>query len=95
MLFCIGKHIDEYSEKDHPYVCDFMITSDFTWVVCMSPLMSYLFSEADYMEADVTYKASVEFEYLFNAVVFNYTTLRCKRCSLITMALIMITITYE
>ena len=33
--------------------------------------MSYLFSEADYMEADVTYKASVEFEYLFNTVVFN------------------------
>lgn len=41
--------------------------------------MSKLLSEADFMEADITYKASVEFEYLFNAVVFNYTTLRCKR----------------
>ena len=30
------------------------------------------------MEVDVTYKESVEFDYLFNAVVFNYTTLRCK-----------------
>ena len=40
--------------------------------------MSQLLSEAEFIEADVTYKASIEFEYLFNVVVFNYTTLRCK-----------------
>ena len=47
-------------------------------VLCMSPLQSDLLSKAECMEVDVTYKASVEFDYLFNAVVFNYATLRCK-----------------
>lgn len=55
-----------------------MITADHSWVLCMSPLQAKLFSEAECLEADVTYKASIEFEYLLNAVVFNYTTLRCK-----------------
>ena len=68
----LRKHSDEYSEKGHPYVRDFMLTSDFTWVVCMSPLMSYLLSEADLWK-QMSHKASVEFEYLFNAVAFNYT----------------------
>ena len=63
--------------KSHP-VHDYMITSNLTWVLCMSPLMAQLLGEAEFMEADVTYKASIEFEYLFNVVVFNYTTLRCK-----------------
>lgn len=48
----------------------------------MSPLMTKLLSEADFAQADVTYKASIEFEYLFNMVVFNYTTLRCKLLNL-------------
>lgn len=55
-----------------------MLTSNLSWVLCMSPLMMKLLAEATFAEAYVTYKASVEFEYLFNMVVFNYTTLRCK-----------------
>ena len=68
----------DYSSLGHPYCRDYMITSNLTWVLCMSPLMAQLLGEAEFMEADVTYKASIEFEYLFNVVVFNYTTLRCK-----------------
>ena len=79
VLFSLpAQHLDDYSEMGHPYVRDYMLSSDFTWVLCMSPLMSKLLSQSDFMEADITYKASVEFQYLFNAVVFNYTTLRCK-----------------
>ena len=58
-----------------PYVRDYMLTSE---VLCMNPLMTKLLSEADFAQADVTYKESVEFEYLFNMVAFNYPTLRCK-----------------
>lgn len=46
--------------------------------VHVSTDMAQLLAEAEFIEADVTYKASIEFEYLFNVVVFNYTTLRCK-----------------
>ena len=69
----------EYTPLGHPYCRDYMITSSLTWVLCMSPLMAQLLGEAEFMEADVTYKASIEFDYLFNVVVFNYTTLRCKQ----------------
>lgn len=44
----------------------------------MNPLMAKLLSEADFIEVDITYRASVEMEYLFNVVTFNYTTMRCK-----------------
>ncbi len=50
----------------------------------MSPLQAKLLSEAD-----VTYKASIEFEYLLNAVVFNYTTLRCKLSSIHTFTVLL------
>lgn len=73
----LGLHLDEYSSLGHPYVRDFQSTSQLLWVLCMSSLMSQLLSEADFLEANITYKVSVEFEYLFNAVIFNYKTLRC------------------
>ena len=73
-----AQHMEEYASIGHPYVLDYMLTYNLSWVLTMSPLMTKLLSEADFAEADVTYKASVEFEYLFNMVVFNYTTLRCK-----------------
>ena len=44
----------------------------------MNPLMIDLLSRADFIEVDVTYKASIQFEYLLNAVTFNYTTMRCQ-----------------
>ena len=71
-------HIEEYSDLGHPYVRKYSITSELSWVLCMSPLQTKLLSEADCIEVDVTYRASVEFEYLLNIVMFNYTTLRCK-----------------
>jgi len=62
----------------HPYVRDYTLKSDQTWVLCMSPLMAKLLSESDFIEVDVTYKASVELEYLLNVVSFDYTTLKCE-----------------
>ena len=40
--------------------------------------MAKLLSESDFIEVDVTYKASVELEYLLNVVSFDYTTLKCE-----------------
>ena len=60
----IASHLDDYSKLGHPYVRDYSITAEMSL-------------KANCMEVDVTYKASVRFDYLFNAVVFNYTTRRC------------------
>lgn len=73
-----GEHFDEYSSLGHPYVVDYSLTSSLNWVLLMNPLMKKELSNADFIEVDVTFKASVELDYMFNAVTFNYTTLRCK-----------------
>ena len=43
----------------------------------MNPLMSELLSTADCIEVDITYRTSVELQYLFNVVAFNYIMMRC------------------
>ncbi len=40
--------------------------------------MSNILSKADFMEADVTFGASIELNYLMNVVCFDYSSLRCK-----------------
>lgn len=40
--------------------------------------MSEVLSISDCIEVDITYKTAVELPYLFNAVAFNYFTMRCK-----------------
>lgn len=73
-----GKQLDHYAEVGHPYIRDYSITSSLSWVLTMSPLMEKVLSTADFVEVDVTYKASIEMDYLFNVVTFDYTTLHCK-----------------
>ena len=48
------------------------------WVLSMSPFMSNIFSKAEYIEADVTLRASVELDYLLNIITFDYESLKCK-----------------
>ena len=45
--------------------------------------MSEVFSIADCVEVDVTYKSCYELPYLFNVVAFNYLTMRCKWTSML------------
>ena len=35
------------------------------------------FSHADYIEIDVTFNITAEFQYLLNAVTFDYSTCKC------------------
>lgn len=78
MCVITGKHLDHYNRLGHPYVRDYGIQEDFTWVLTMSPLMSEVLSASGCIEVDITYKSAVELQYLFNAVAFNFITMRCK-----------------
>ena len=42
----------------------------------MTPLMSKLLSDADFVETDTTYNENTELIYLFNATVFDYNTMK-------------------
>lgn len=81
-ITCTGDILDQYKELGHPYVADFSISTGLSWVLSMSPIMSTVLGEAEFVEVDVTYKAAVEFDYLLNMVAFHYSTLRCK-CTLV------------
>ena len=71
--------MEEYASIGYPYVMDYSVSSSFTWILSTSPLMAEVLSKADFMEVDISCKASMEMEYLFNAVTFNYTTMKCKK----------------
>lgn len=76
--FALGKHLDLYTSLGHPYLREYNIDSTYTNVLCMSPLQSQILFSSEFIEVDITYKASVELDYLFNVVAFDYTTLKCK-----------------
>ena len=40
--------------------------------------MAQILSKADFAEADATFRASIELEYLFNVVCFDYDSLQCE-----------------
>ena len=44
----------------------------------MNPWMAEVFSMADFIEIDDTFKVSPEFSYLLNVVTFDYNTCKCK-----------------
>jgi len=71
----------EYGKLGHDYVCNYSLNPSFTWVLTMSPLMTSLFSKAEFVEIDATFAASIELEYLINVVCFDYDSLQCE-CNL-------------
>ena len=40
--------------------------------------MTEILGSTEYAEVDATFKASIELEYLFNVVCFDYRSLKCK-----------------
>ena len=67
---------DRYAALDRPYMRDYGISPSFTNQFIMSPLMTKLLSEAEFLEADTMYNENCDLIYLFNATVFDYTTMK-------------------
>ena len=72
-----AKQLDDYASLGHPYLRKYCIECTHTYALCMSPLMSKVLLESEFIEVDITYRASINMEYLFNVVAFNYLTLKC------------------
>ena len=77
-VFLIGSHLEMYQDLGHSYVQDYSVGKEFTWVLCMSPLMAQVLAKADFAEIDATFKASVELENMINIVTFDYHTMQCE-----------------
>ena len=59
------------------YILHHYLTTDLNYVMLMSPWMMEKFNHADYIEIDVTFNVTAEFQYLLNAVTFDYSTCKC------------------
>lgn len=70
--------MENYEELGHPYIQDYSLGQEFTWVLCMSPLMAKVMAKADFIEVDATFRASIELDNLINVITFDYYTLQCK-----------------
>jgi len=70
--------MEEYAELGHPYVSNYSLMLTFTWVLTMSPIMTRILSKAEFVEVDSSFTASIELEYLLNALCFDYDSLQCK-----------------
>ena len=70
--------MEEYKECGHSYIRNYSLNPSFTWVFCMSPIMANILGKAEFVEVDATFKASIELEYLVNAMCFDYDSLQCK-----------------
>ena len=66
-----------YKSYGRPYLCAAGIEDSIQYVFVISPLMSKLTAGADFMQCDITYNETREYPYIFNTVVFNYTTMEC------------------
>ena len=64
-----------YKRYGRPYLCAAGIQNRIRFIFTMSPLMSKVATGAEFMQCDVTYDECKEYPYLFNAVVFNLTTM--------------------
>ena len=65
-----------YKEIGRPYMRDYRISPSCTYQFIMTPLMSKLLLDADFVETDTTYNENSELIYLFNATVFDFNTMK-------------------
>ena len=71
-----GDSIDSHQLKSlaRPYLVAAGIENGIQFIFCMSPFMSSLLAESEFVEADITYETR-EYPYLFNMVAFSYITM--------------------
>ena len=72
-----GDSIDSHQLKSlaRPYLVAAGIENGIQFIFCMSPFMSSLLAESEFVEADITYNETREYPYLFNMVAFSYITM--------------------
>ena len=58
-----------------PYMVAAGFEDNINFIMCMSPLMASVLSQAEFVEADITYNETKEYKYLFNLVAFNDVTM--------------------
>ena len=61
----------KYRKIGRPYMLSAGIEENVKFVFTMSPLMTNVAVESDFMQCDITYDACREYPYIFNAVAFN------------------------
>ena len=75
-LNATNSKLREYNMIGHPYMRDYCISPDMSYQFIMSPFMSKVMADADFLQTDVTYGENKILPYLFNATVFDEVTMK-------------------
>ena len=70
-----GNEGERFRNFGRPYLVSTGIEDGIKFIFTMSPYMSKIASEADFLQCDITYDDCKEYPYLFNAVAFDHTTM--------------------
>ena len=68
--------LKNYATIGHPYMRDYSICPDISYQFIMSPFMSKIMANADFMQVDVTYGENFVLPYIFNAMAFDEITMK-------------------
>ena len=66
----------EYKKLCRPYMRKYAITTDLIYQLIMTPLMSRILCNSEYIEVDTTYNENSDLPYLFNVTAFDYKVMR-------------------
>ena len=65
------ERLTRYQHHGRPYLVSSGIEDGIKFIFTMSPYMSKIASEADFIQTDITYDECIEYPYIFNAVAFD------------------------
>ena len=65
------ERLTKYQRHGRPYLVSSGIEDGIKFIFTMSPYMSKIASEADFIQTDITYDECKEYPYIFNAVAFD------------------------
>ena len=65
----------QYKKYGRPYLVSAGVENGIKYAFAMTPLMSRMLAEADFLQTDITYNQNSQYPYLFNAAVFNEVTM--------------------
>ena len=66
---------NRFKEIGQPYMRDYRISPSLTYQFIMTPSMSKLLLDADFVKTDTACNENTELIYLFNATVFDFNTM--------------------
>ena len=69
-----------YKRLGHPYLVSTGMDNGINYICAMSPFLTKIAAQADFIQTDITCDHMLGYKYLFRAVTFNHVTMEVDDC---------------